>query len=202
MFDHKAATDRIFDRVHRTGEEIKNDLPNWIEKFIAAEGWKQVIDPATGEPFSDVGKWLVASWPLGPGMGQGRYSIGYDEFIALCGDRPKLKDMLVRHRPTGKHGGDRTQVTDQQKLKPPGGNSLAYIEQRLQRDHREHWEAYLRGEYKSARQAGIAAGFIKGPKSKLEALQKSWEATSKTDRMKLVKALTTKERAELKKWCE
>jgi hypothetical protein len=107
MIDIHAATNKIFDRVHRTGEEIKNDLPNWVERFVEGKGWSKVIDPSTSKPFENVGQWLVASYPLGPGMGQGRYSISYDEFIVLCDDRPKLKDLLVKHRPKGKRGGDR-----------------------------------------------------------------------------------------------
>lgn len=41
------------------------------------------------------------------------------------------------------------------------GNEAAYIEARLRRDHPGIAEQLERGEYKSARQAGIAAGFVK-----------------------------------------
>lgn len=160
-FDVHAATNKVFDRVHRTGEEIKNDLPNWVERFIKAEGWKKVIDPATGKPFDNVGQWLVANYPLGPGMGQGRYSITYDEFITLCDDRPTLKDLLVKHRP--KKQGRRSDLVDNvNKVESrKTGNSRLYIEERLQRDHRDIWEQYLNGEFRSARQAAIKAGFVK-----------------------------------------
>jgi hypothetical protein len=42
-----------------------------------------------------------------------------------------------------------------------GGNSASYIVRRLKRDHPGIAEALARGEYASARAAGIAAGFIK-----------------------------------------
>jgi hypothetical protein len=181
MFDHRTATDKIFDRVHRTGEEIKNDLPNWVERFIAAEGWKQVIDPSTGKPFADIGKWLVANWPLGPGMGHGRYSISYDEFISLCSDRPTLKDMLVKFRP--KRQGKRTDLVDNvnevEKQDRKTGNSRLYIEERLQRDHPEIWQEYLSGKIKSARQAAIKAGFVKDTHDPLMRMKSYWAKASK-----------------------
>lgn len=182
MLDLHNATNKIFDRVHRTGEEIKNDLPNWVERFIKARGWESTINPATGKPFENIGQWLVASYPLGPGMGDGRYSISYDEFIALCEDRPKLKDLLVKHRPKSK-GGRPT------KEKPVDiingfsgrktGTSRLYIEERLQRDHKEIWQEYLNGKIKSARQAGIKAGFVKDTHDPLMRLKANWNRATK-----------------------
>lgn len=192
MFDIHAATNKIFDRVHRTGEEIKNDLPNWVERFVEAKGWTKVVDPATGKPFDNVGQWLVANYPLGPGMGQGRYAISYDEFIALCDDRPKLKDLLVKHRP--KRQGKRTDLVDNvNEVKPSGrkdGNSRLYIEERLQRDHQQIWRDYLGGKYKSARQAGIAAGFIQSGHDPVKRMKNYWSKA------------TVKEKREFLKWIE
>lgn len=186
MLDLHTATNKIFDRVHRTGEEIKNDLPNWVERFIKAKGWTKIVDPSTGRPFENVGKWLVANYPLGPGMGQGRYAITYDEFIALCEDRPKLKDMLIQHRPKGKRGGDRRsedfKVSNTKFEKPATPNSRLYIEERLQRDHSAIWEQYLNGGFKSARQAGIKAGFIKDTHDPLCRLKSNWNKATKKQR--------------------
>ena len=188
-------TDRIFHRVHRTGEEIKNDLPNLIERSIEQEAWKDAVNPATGKPFANAGEWLVARYPLGPGVGHGRFAITYDDCIRLSDDRPKLKDLLVRHRPKGKRGPktedncfDNVKTISTQKT----GNSRLYIEERLQRDHAEMWQAYLRGEYKSARQAGIAAGFVKDTHQKLtplQALLKSWEHATAADRAAFLAAI-------------
>jgi hypothetical protein len=197
MLDIPTATERIFDRVHRTGEEIKNDLPNWVERFIRAKGWSKVIDPATGKPFEDVGKWLIANYPLGPGMGQGRYSINYDEFISLCEDRPKLKDMLIRFRPKGKRGGDRGnqhtggKVDNVKDATRKTGNSRLYIEERLQRDHPEIWKEYLDGKLKSARQAGIQAGFVKDTHDPLMRLKANWNKASKKQRKEFLAWIKT-----------
>jgi hypothetical protein len=207
MIDIHAATNKIFDRVHRTGEEIKNDLPNWVERFVEGKGWSKVIDPATSKPFENVGQWLVASYPLGPGMGQGRYSISYDEFIVLCDDRPKLKDLLVKHRP--KRGKGRPPKEDQENhsvgmnnepaRKP--GNSRLYIEERLQRDHPKVWKQYLNGEFKSARQAGIAAGIFKKPTPEETALKAFSKAKNQLQIAKaIVEALNVEDAEALKRW--
>jgi hypothetical protein len=182
-------TDRIFHRVHRTGEEIKNDLPNLIERSIEQEAWKDAVNPATGKPFANAGEWLVARYPLGPGVGHGRFAITYDDCIRLSDDRPKLKDLLVRHRPKGKRGPktedncfDNVKTISTQKT----GNSRLYIEERLQRDHAEIWQAYLRGEYKSARQAGIAAGFVKDTHDPLMRLKANWKKATKKQRKEFI----------------
>jgi hypothetical protein len=105
MAELKTYTDKIFHRVHRTGEELKNDLPNWIERAIETEVWKQAVNPSTGKAFENAGQWLVANYPLGPAVGNGRFAIDYEDCINLCKDRPEIKDLLVRHRPKQKAGG-------------------------------------------------------------------------------------------------
>jgi hypothetical protein len=190
MLDVKVMTNRIFSRVHRGGEEMKNDLPNNVERFIDAEGWNLVINPATGKAFENVGQWLVANYPLGPGMGVGRFSITYDEFIVLCEDRPKLKDMLIRFRPKGKRGpkAKGSLFDNVKEIDPPKtGNSRLYIEERLQRDHPEIWQDYLDGKFKSARQAAIQAGFVKDTHDPLMRLKANWNKASKKQRREFLK---------------
>lgn len=196
----KTATDHIFTRVHRQGEEIKNDLPNWVERVVRDEGWKQIIDVTTGQPFESLGKWLTASWPMGPGMGQGRFAITYDEFILLCEKRPTLKNLLVTHRPKGKRGGNgsnqyaKAEVANGDNITlstsmPKRGTSRAYIEDRLARDFPEHWAKYLAGEYPSARQAAIAAGFLTDTHERGKALKRHWSKASKAERRQFLKSL-------------
>ncbi len=104
-------------------------------------------------------------------MGSGRYAITYDEFILLCESRPSLKKLLVESRPRGKRGGDRQSDAAKEKLKTNGdnvnngpksqkGNARAYLEDRLSRDFPKHWQDYIDGKFKSARQAAIAAGLV------------------------------------------
>jgi hypothetical protein len=59
-------------------------------------------------------------------------------------------------------------------------NTRAYIEQRLQREFPKIWKEYVAGNFKSARQAGIAAGFITDSHDPLKRLKSNWaKATSK-----------------------
>jgi hypothetical protein len=206
MFDHNNATNKIFDRVHRTGEEIKNDLPNWVERAVKHQTWKKSINPSTGKPFDTVGEWLVASWPLGPGMGVGKHAITYDEFILLCESRPALKKLLVESRPKGKRGGDKRSddfkvYNVNNDLKPtPKGNSRAYLEDRLARDYKQHFDDYLNGKYKSARQAAIAAGFLRDTHNPIDRLLGNWKKASKRERLAFIKLLDESDRVQVLKW--
>jgi hypothetical protein len=180
---------RIFHRVHRTGEEIKNDLPNLIERVVDSGAWNEVINPSTMKPFQSVGEWLVANYPLGPGVGQGQYAIKYEELILLCESRTELCKLLKDNRPARKRGGDRK--SEDAKIKcdngtidkrPHGSNTRLYIEERLKRDHPKVWKDYLDGVYGSARQAGIAAGFIKDTHDALMRLKSNWNKATKSQR--------------------
>jgi hypothetical protein len=204
MFDHSNATNKIFDRVHRTGEEIKNDLPNWVERAVEHKTWMKSINPATGKPFKSVGEWLVASWPLGPGMGVGKHAITYDEFIVLCESRPALKGLLVESRPKRKHGGDRKSEqikSDNVTLEPvKRGNSRAYLESKLASNYPKHFEDYLNGKYRSARQAAIAAGFLRDTHNPIDRLLNNWKKANKKERLAFIKLLDESDRAQVLKW--
>jgi len=202
MFDHANATNKIFDRVHRTGEEIKNDLPNWVERAVKNETWKKSINPATGKPFATVGEWLVASWPLGPGMGVGKHAITYDEFILLCESRPQLKKILVESRP--KRPGKRNDlVYNVNEVVPPvmpKGNSRAYLEDRLSRDYPKHWKDYIDGKYRSARQAAIAAGFLRDTHNPIDRLLNNWRKATKKQRLEFIQMLDANDKKQVLKW--
>lgn len=206
MFDHSNATNKIFDRVHRTGEEIKNDLPNWVERAVEHETWKKSINPATGEPFTTVGEWLVASWPLGPGMGIGQHAITYDEFILLCESRPALKGLLVKSRPKRREGRPSKEESETHDNimslpeTPKFGTSRAYLEDRLARDYPKHFADYLNGKYRSARQAAIAAGFLKDTHNPIDRLLNNWKKANKKERLAFIKLLNESDRAQVLKW--
>jgi len=175
---------RIFHRVHRTGEEIKNDLPNLIERVVDSGAWNEVINPSTMKPFQSVGEWLVANYPLGPGVGQGQYAIKYEELILLCESRTELCKLLKDNRPARKNGRPTKEETfdNIKSSPPPTGTSRLYIEERLKRDHPKVWKDYLNGVYGSARQAGIAAGFIKDTHDALMRLKSNWNKATKSQR--------------------
>jgi hypothetical protein len=193
MSNFDVVRDQIYEEVNRGGERVKVNLPNWIERAIEAESWRQAVNVTTGKPYQNLGEWLVARWPMGPAVGSTSHSITYDELIMLCDRRPVIKDLLVKHRPSKGKGGrpkkDAEKPVDNVNgfAKKPSGNSRAYIERRLQFDHPEIWQAYLNGEHKSARQAGIAAGFIKDTHDPLALLKANWSKATGKQRKQFLK---------------
>jgi hypothetical protein len=61
------------------------------------------------------------------------------------------------------------------------GTSASYLVRRLKRDHPDIARALGRGEYPSARAAGIAAGFVRVD-TPLEALRKAWGKAGEAER--------------------
>lgn len=180
---------RIFHRVHRTGEEIKNDLPNLIERVVESGAWSDVVNPSTMEPFQSVGEWLVANYPLGPGVGQGQYAIKYEELILLCESRTELCKLLKDNRPARKNGRPTKEETERlpHGSEKPTTGTRQYIEERLKRDHPKVWKDYLDGVYSSARQAGIAAGFIKDTHDALMRMKSNWNKATRSQRNAFLK---------------
>ncbi len=101
---------------------------------------------------------------------------------------PDVKELLVTHRPVRSNGRPKktdTETSDNVRRFPvskEGTNCRAYIEQRLSRDFKDIWKAYLAGEYPSARQAGIAAGFIKDGHDALMRLKSNWNKATKSQK--------------------
>jgi hypothetical protein len=87
-----------------------------------------------------------------------------------------------------------------EKRKPNGANSTIrrgstqteYIAARIARDHPVILEKMKKGEFKSVRQAGIAAGIVKVP-TPYEAAVKAAEKLSKSEKKKLAKWLSEQE---------
>lgn len=202
MFNLENAKNMIFNRIHRTGEEIKNDLPNWVNRVVESGAWKDAAD-ADGKHFDSVGEWLVSNYPLGPGVGNGRYAIKYEELISLCEDNfPDLCKLLKDSRPQRKRGGNgsnqHSQVANDSNgmncdKAPKPGNSRQYIEERLRREFASIWKAYLNGEYRSARQAGIAAGFINDTHDPVMRLKANWRKANKKQRREFIKWMQSEE---------
>jgi Arc/MetJ-type ribon-helix-helix transcriptional regulator len=68
------------------------------------------------------------------------------------------------------------------------GNSADYLRARLDRDHPEIAEALDRKEYRSIRQAAIAAGIVKPP-TPLNILQSTWAKASQEERDEFITPL-------------
>lgn len=193
----KVLQERLFNRVHRTGEEIKNDFPNILRECVKAKAWEH-FKRADGTKFKTLGEWLVYAFPNGVSMGDTKDSISYEDALQLCKHDRELHGMLVKHRPS-KTGGKRGRPTKEQEnsgvptINRHHNGTRAYIEQRLQRDHKDIYQKYVTGEIKSARQAGIAAGFIKDTHDPVMRLKAYWRKASKSQREEFKRWLLTKE---------
>jgi hypothetical protein len=86
---------------------------------------------------------------------------------------------LATHAEAGAKGGRGKKAPDNVSI---FGNSATYLVRRLKRDHPEIAEALARGEFKSARAAGRAAGIVKAPPSPLAAAQKAYLALIEADK--------------------
>ena len=185
--------DRLFKRISRTGEEIKNDFPNVLRDAIKHKIW-QHYTKADGTKFNNLGEWLTYSFPNGCSMGGQSYFISYEDALQLTSGYRELHGLLVKHRPStsGKQGGrPKKETVDNINGFPKRatGTSRAYIEQRLQQDHPKIWKEYRDGKIKSARQAGIQAGFIKDSHDPLKRLKSNWNKATKRQRDEFIEFL-------------
>jgi len=102
--NYQVIQDRLFKRIHRTGEEIKNDFPNVLRAAIDTEAWKH-FKTVDGKPFKNLGEWLTYSFPNGVSMGKEKTSISYEDALQLVASDRELHGLLVKHRPSGGKGG-------------------------------------------------------------------------------------------------
>jgi hypothetical protein len=90
----------------------------------------------------------------------------------------------------GQNGNGRSSVDN---IKPTsGGTSTEYLVRRLKRDHPKIAKALARGEYASARAAGIAAGIVRVP-TPSELMQRAWKKASKDERKSFSEWIFTEE---------
>jgi hypothetical protein len=201
--NYKVLQERLFKRVHRTGEEIKNDFPNILRACIQYEAWKH-FQNEDGKPFENLGEWLVYSFPNGVSMGGTTSAISYEDALQLCKDDRELHGLMVKHRPSGGVGGrpskEQKPVNKLNGLpKRAMGTSRAYIEQRLQAEFPVIWKQYIRGEFRSARAAGIAAGFIKDTHDPVMRLKANWNKASRKQQNEFLRWLATEQDVAIQK---
>lgn len=98
-----AIRDHLFDRVHKNGEQLKNDFPNILRRAIEAEIWKQYVD-AEGKPFDNLVDWLHYTFPNGASMGQGQHAISYEDALKLTEGAADVHRVLLEHTPRPKRG--------------------------------------------------------------------------------------------------
>jgi hypothetical protein len=105
--------------------------------------------------------------------------------------KERAKDLAAdpEVKPLAEHGNQEGENNSRNrdangKSVPTGSNSATYLVRRLKRDAPDVAKALARGEYKSVRQAAIAAGIVKVP-TPLEAVQRAIARLSPEDRAKL-----------------
>jgi len=125
-------------------ETTEKHIAPYLELMERYEGYKQ-LDNENDTTFTSVEEFLTANYPFGLEGKIERENGGY-----------KLR----------KHGGDRRSdgFQDDNSNVEKQGNSKSYILARLERDHPDILADFEAGKYRSARQAGIAAGFVKDRK--------------------------------------
>ncbi len=161
-----AIRDHLFDRIHKNGEQLKNDFPNILRRAIEAEIWKEYVD-AEGKPFENIADWLHYTFPNGASMGQGQHALTYEEAIKLTEGASDVHRVLLESTPR-KHGGDRRSAqakADQDSsanLVPNrAGAKKLTLAIRLSQEKPKIFDAFKNGKYKTITQAATAAGMLK-----------------------------------------
>lgn len=143
----------------REHDGAHKSLRGYLDVFIQHEGWK-LLDGPNGRPFATYTDFCREPQPLG--LGRGPEEI--EQVIKERMERQTAKALAAdpEVKPAAEHGGKREEEEDSIGILTPG-NSATYLVRRLKRDSPEIAEALARGEYPSARAAGIAAGIVKVP---------------------------------------
>lgn len=187
----EAIRNHLFDRIHRTGEEIKNDFPNILRAAIETKAWEHFQDN-DGKPFKNLVDWLSHSFPNGASLGQGQNAITYEEALTLTEGHPEVHSVLAKNAPRAasgrkKNGSRTTPILARGKL---ASKTKPVLSARLAQEFPDIYEAYMRGEYRSIRAAAEAAGLVKPSNDPLQRLKSNW------------KKATAKQRKEFHAWLE
>jgi hypothetical protein len=165
--NYNAIRDHLFDRIHKNGEQLKNDFPNILRKAIEAEVWTHFVD-SEGMPFENLVDWLHHSFPNGASMGQGQHSITYEEALKLTEGASDVHRVLAETAPKTRDGRDRKSKTAKSEAVSSANNDIRRfatgkmtLSVRLAQEKPKFYDAYLRGDYKSITAAATAAGLLK-----------------------------------------
>jgi hypothetical protein len=152
-------------------------LERFQENLAEAERHEIYKRVPPGQPYGSLDALLVAE--LG---------VTREESIHSKAERLAADKGVQRSPANGEIGRGRNS-SDNVRPNEGHGNSAAYLVRRLKRDHKDIADALARGQYRSARAAGIAAGIVKVP-ARLEVAKKA------------CRKLSAKERAELRRWLD
>lgn len=199
--NYQAIRLHLFDRVHKTGEVVKNDFPNILRTAIETQAWKHFHD-SDGKPFKNLVDWLHDSSPQGIGMGLGKNAITYEDALKLTEGHPEVHRALAKTAPKKKPGrkkkGREIGESTPQLNRHGTRATKTTLSVRLAQEFPDFYDAYMRGEYKTVTAAAIAAGIIKDD-ANLRRAKSAYRKMSAAHRKDFADWLRTKEAKELPK---
>lgn len=151
--NYNAIRDHLFDRIHKTGEMVKNDFPNILRAAIETEAWRHFTD-REGKPFKNLVEWLHSTYPHGVSMGQGKHALSYDETLKLTEASADVHRVLDNDRPTKR-------IREQNARSVPPKRYKPSISARLQEEDPKAYREYLIGQTRSISEAARAVGLVK-----------------------------------------
>lgn len=154
-----AIRDHLFDRIHTTGELVKNDFPNILRTAIETKSWEHFTD-AVGKPFKNLVEWLHYTYPNGTSMGEGKHAISYEEALKLTEVASDVHRALERNKPKLKAVRARQKVASEASPRR-GAKRRRTLLTRLEEEEPDFHRAYLRGQYSSVTAAAKASGLVK-----------------------------------------
>jgi len=150
----------VFHRIKDWSKRDKEEFWNTVDEIKRYEVWGKI---PPDNPYGSFGKMIEAE--LGVSEEVAKEEMSFKEHIAeLLGWGGDRKSPRFDNSKSGNQV-DNCQLENRLKVSTTkGGNEIPYIEKRIKRDSPLIWADYQAGKYRSARQAGIAAGFVKDVK--------------------------------------
>lgn len=160
-------------------------------KLIRDKQYYTKLKDKGGNAFDDWADYCQYPRPWGLG-----FSVDVAEAIIAEEDGNKLittvksevQQRMATVEPLAKHGNQPGEMNSRNRVdnvnsvdEPKGGNSADYLAARIKRDRPDIAEAVERGEYRSIRQAAIAAGIVKQT-TPLDTLRRAWRKASEEER--------------------
>jgi len=162
-------------------------LRGYRNTFIKYRGW-EALTKRYDKPFVSYEDFCTTKPPFG---------LGYEpeEIEEIIVERKSAEAQAQNAKDLGKSGDNQhtergcDNVTSSSKR----GNQASYLTSRIKRDHPEILERMKAGEFKSVRQAALAARIIKEPTT-LELLNRYWKKANPAERVKFLENIQTKKR--------
>jgi len=185
-----AIRDHLFNRIHQSGEQLKNNFPNILRRAIEAEIWRQYVD-AEGKPFDNLVDWLHFTFPNGASMGQGQHALTYEEALKLTEGASDVHRILLQSAPKGKPGPKPKELKALTPLIPyRSGARKVVLALKLSKDKPKIFADFQKGKYKTITEAAVAAGIRKND-GRLRMAKSAFRNMSHGERAEFLKWLET-----------